>query len=786
MGGSKKQTLGFRYYFTIQMGLSRGPINELIEIRVADKLAWYGSVTESGNYAINAGNLFGGDKGEGGIEGSFDMCMGGPTQGQNARMVGMHGSLISAMRGVATMVYDGLICSMNPYPKSWKMRVRRSTAGWDREAWYPERATIVFIDNHTTLDTPSVEVGFIGDPDGYTPEGWTALYDAKVAAMQGDAQLRRRVVCTMNPAHILIEIATNKSWGRGMPDDQIDWNSYKVAADKLYCEGFGLSMRWTRQSGIGDVVAEIINTIGAVQYVSRTTGLLTLRLLRDDYAIEDLPVFTRESGIMSIESAEDAGSEAGFNEVVVKYRVGPTGDVASVRYQNLGSIMSDGGVNSTTTEYLGIANRDIAVRVAARDVRASTGGLRRMKLILDRRGYPLEPGVPFILSDPESGVGSLVMRSIVITNEDYNTGSITVMALTDVFGLPNAVYVEQDSGQGDLPSSAPALPKDQRLVEIPYRAIYQSTDPANFSILTADAAFIGAVAVQPNSSNPTFDLIVKASSETDYSTDQLPGAWSDYGLLPASLAPLDTVIIFTDAVLDSVEVGQMALIGDEEVKVVTVDSGAKTVMIARGCLDTIPAAHAAGTRVWFYETGDTGASREFTIGETVNGKVLSNSLTSQLDPDLAQTLTLTTVGRFGKPYPPGLVTVDGEDIFAVQSIASGSVVAFARRNRVTQADVVQDYNVADITPETGQTHTIKLYRTDTSALLVTYSGITGASQVVDPGYGGEVLLELFAVRDGLESHQKYSVRVGSDTPYMTTVTGDYMTTVSGQFLTLGA
>lgn len=786
MGGSKAQTLGYRYFFTIQMGLGRGPINELLEIRVGDKLAWYGSVTESGSYQIKAGKLFGGDKGEGGIDGTFDMCMGEATQTQNARLVGMHGSLISAMRGVATLVYDGLVCSMNPYPKPWKMRMRRTTAGWDREPWYPERANIYFTDLHTTLDTPTVALGFIGDPDSYAPGDWETLYNSTMVGMQEDAQLRRRTVCSMNPAHMLIEIATNRSWGRGMPDDQIDWESFTVAADKLYCEGFGMCMRWTRQSDLGVVVGEIINTIGAVQYVSRTTGLLTLRLLRDDYVIEDLPVFTRTSGIMSIESAEDAGPEGGFNEVVVKYRTAPNGDVASVRYQNLGSVMSDGGVNSTTTEYLGIANRDLAVRLAARDVKANTAGLRRMKLTLDRRGYPLEPGVPFILSDPESGIESLVLRSIVITNEDYNTGAITVVALTDVFGLPSAVYVEQDEGQPDLPSTDPALPKDQRLVEIPYRSIYQTTDGANFDLLTTDAAFVGAVAIQPNDNNQSFDLIVKSSTEAEYTDDPIPGDWSDYGILPVTLEPLDLTITFTVSSMSNVEVDQMALIDNEEVKVVAVDLGTSSVTIARGCLDTVPATHLAGTKVWFYETGDIDASREFTMGEEVNGKVLSNSLTGQLDPSLAQTLTLTTIGRFGKPYPPGSVTVDGEDIFSVQSIAPSSVVAFARRNRVTQADTIQDYSVADISPEVGQTHTIELYRVDTGALLIAYTGITGTSQVVDPGYTGEVRLELFAVRDGLESHQKYVVNVGSDTPYMATVAGEDMTTITGVFMTEGA
>jgi hypothetical protein len=788
MGSSKKMTVGYRYFFTMQMGLGRGPINELVEIRVGGKLAWYGSATESGSYAIEAPMLFGGDKSEGGIQGTFDLCMGEKTQGQNARVVALHGPLVSALRGVCTMVYDGMICAMNPYPKEWKMRVRRTTAGWDNEEpWYPERADIFFIDNVTVLDTPTVDPGFIGDPGDYTSEAWAAIYNAAILSMQEDAQLRRRIVRSMNPAHMLVEIATNREWGRGMPYEQIDLETYRVAADNLYCEGFGMCMRWNRQGGLDEVVAEIISTIGGFQYVSRTTGLLTLRLAREDYVVAELPVFTRTTGILSIESAETAGAEAGFNEVVVKYKSSLTGEAASVRYQNLGSIMSDGGVNSTTTEYMGIADRNIAVRVAARDVKSNTADLHRLKITLDRRGYPLEPGVPFVVSDAETGIGQMVMRSITITNEDFNTGTITLTCMTDVFGLPATVYVGPGEPPVDLPSSAPALPKDQRLIEVAYRNVYQNTDKANFDILTDDVAFVGSVAVQPNVSNPRYDLIYKADAEADYNPDdEVPGEWTDYGVLPTTIAPLDTIIDFVDFRMDGVTVGQMALIDDEEVEVVAVDTATGLITIARGCLDTVPTSHAIGTRVWFYETGETAATREFTMADVVDGKILSNSVTDRLSPGLAQELSITMVGRFGKPYPPGKVQLEGEDIFLVQSIAPGDTLTWARRNRITQADVVQDFHVADISPEAGQTVTINVYRVDTDALLETHTGVTGTSQVLSPGYTGAMRLEMFSVRDGLESHQKYEVFIGSDTPYMSLITGENMTTVSGIFLTEGA
>ncbi len=37
MGKSKKVTIGYKYYMGIHAGLARGPVDEIVEIRVGDK-----------------------------------------------------------------------------------------------------------------------------------------------------------------------------------------------------------------------------------------------------------------------------------------------------------------------------------------------------------------------------------------------------------------------------------------------------------------------------------------------------------------------------------------------------------------------------------------------------------------------------------------------------------------------------------------------------------------------------------------------------------------------------
>ena len=71
-GKSGSQTIGFRYYFSILVGLGRGPLDEIVEMKAADKTAWQGPARNADGaevVAVNAENLFGGEEKEGGILG---------------------------------------------------------------------------------------------------------------------------------------------------------------------------------------------------------------------------------------------------------------------------------------------------------------------------------------------------------------------------------------------------------------------------------------------------------------------------------------------------------------------------------------------------------------------------------------------------------------------------------------------------------------------------------------------------------------------------------------------
>lgn len=511
MGKSKSQLLGFKYFLGIHMGICRGPVDTLVEIQVGDRKAWPveftelvsgtgtawvsqetiledGSVlitgsnvtvpedyltteapdpiTESGQIYINQPELFGGDKKEGGIVGYADIMMGEPTQGVNARLAAMlgagSGELVSAFRGMFTIYYHGQVCSMSPYPKPWKFRVRRALKGWnDDDVFYPAIAKIGL-----TVIQPLVKGG---------------------PPMAQD-------IWAMNPAHIIWECITNEDWGRGLSSMFLDEASFTDAADALYAEGFGLCIKWMRQDTIDSFVQLIIDHISGALYVDRLTGLITLKLIRSDYDIEDLPVFTTSTGIVSIEDDDSNTSQMQINEIIVKFVDPIRGEDRQVRAQNLASIQTTGSAFSKTIEYPGVPIASLAARLAQRDLRVHGTQLRRFKITMDRRGYLLQPGAVFVYNDTLRNIENMVLR--VGKVEDTPEGRIVITCVQDIFGIPAYAYTGTQGFPGGI-DTEPVEPTYGDVEEASYIDIKTAFTLAEFDALTGEEAFLMMLGARP-------------------------------------------------------------------------------------------------------------------------------------------------------------------------------------------------------------------------------------------------------------------------------------------------
>jgi len=139
--GSKKVTVGYKYYLGMHMVLCHGPIDYVKSIKVDGRLAWSGF--GNGIARINKPGLFGGEDKEGGVIGNVNLELGSPTQSRNSYLQSRLGNDIPAFRGVVSAVLRQVYLGMNPYLKPWAFRAQRILVkGSGQEQWYSTKAPI--------------------------------------------------------------------------------------------------------------------------------------------------------------------------------------------------------------------------------------------------------------------------------------------------------------------------------------------------------------------------------------------------------------------------------------------------------------------------------------------------------------------------------------------------------------------------------------------------------------------------------------------------------------------
>lgn len=478
-GKKKKVTIGYWYSFGIHMGICRGPVDELVEIRVGDRTAWQGSVKSSASFSIRRPDLFGGEKREGGIDGTFRAMMGEDDQPMNAAIynrivrdqVPPSIGKIPAFRRVFTAYFNGKIAAMNPYPKPWSFRVRRALKGWKGDKpWYPEKAVI-------------------------------HLADGQIAAM--------------NPAHIVYECMTNNEWGRGLPESVIDEESFRDCADKLYDEKFGLCIRWSRKGGIRSFVQTVLDHIGGALSTDRSTGLIKMKLIRGDYVASSLPLYTTENGLLEITEAMVASNASAVNQVEVGYVDPITGEDRAVRVHNLAAIQASGGaINSVTKKYPGLPTAELALRVAQRDLQTAAFPLRRFQLVFDRSAWRLAPGDLIRIHNPARGLDNLVLRVGRMEDGTLTNGRITITAVQDIFSFPLSSFASVEPPRWAPPDTDPAL-KRWRVFEVPYFLLARNLDRADLAFIEDDEGYLGSVVEKPTPLSIGYDLAVSAEPTTE-------------------------------------------------------------------------------------------------------------------------------------------------------------------------------------------------------------------------------------------------------------------------------
>jgi len=712
-GDLSNVTIGYWYRIGWHQVLCHGPIDALLEVKVGERSAWSGSMGE-GTISINQPALFGGERREGGVVGDLDVHFGGPAQAPNGYLGSTIGGIVPAFRRVVSVVFKGgRFAANNPNLKSVWYKVRRTLTGREGAAiWYQTKADI-----------------------------------------SG----------AMNPAHICYECLTNPDWGMGQPTSTIDQASFTAAADQLHAEGFGLNLLWERGGDILPFLQTVMDHINGRLGKDPSTSRWTLVLIRDDYDPVTLPVMD-PSNVISLDRFDRPGYGELVNEITVIWTDPATGNPQPVTAHNLASINIQGGVVPDSRTYPGIGTFDLAARVALRDLRIVSTPVARVRLTVDRSGWGLQPGDLFKLDWPELGIAGLVLRVGRVDRGTLTAGAILIEAVEDVFSLPAASYSEPEPPGWQQPLIAPLPVAHQRAFEVPYYALATGLRSADLDALTTGYGFAALVAADPQSFSYGYQLYTRPAS-ADYAFRR-DSEFCPNATLTDALTGADTVLAYTSGQdLDRVSLDTWALIDDglaqEIVAVRAIDTGAGTVSVDRGVLDTTPRSFTAGARLWFAEEWLGVDTTEWVGGDDIDLKALTRTGLGTLAEGSAPAASVTLDDRAERPYPPGRVRIEG---LAWPTTGTGDIdIAWAHRDRLQQTAGLIDQDATDIGPEAGTSYTVRVYDDASGLLKHTASGLSGtgytytsAQWTTDFGGAGphQMRIEIDSQRDGLDSWQR--------------------------------
>lgn len=749
MGGSKKQTVGYRYFAGVHMALCHGPIDALLKVKVDEKELWAGS-SAGGAITVDKKDMFGGESREGGISGTFDFMTGHGAQTQNDYLVSKLGSLVPAFRGVASVVLRQMYLSMNPYLKTWSFLASRI---------------------HLQQD---------GSPQW---QDALAQIDVTVYNEDGDEE----TAAAMNPAHIIRECLTNRLWGMGYAEADIDDTSFIAAATTLKAELMGMALLWDTQTSIEEFVKIILQHIDASIYVDRRTGKFVLKLIRGDYD-EDNLLILNPSNVDKIDDFKRATFGELCNSVTVNYYDYSKNATGSVTVQDIALAQEQGGDNNTTVTYEGFIDHATASKSAQRDLKTLSTPLISCTVYATKVGRNLNIGDVFKLEWPDYQIGGVVMRVTGIAFGNGKTRRVRIQCAQDVFSYPEDAFVSKPPSGWVNPVGQPGPPIIQMAFEMPYFELVRENGQASVDSAIATNPYIGYLGAAC-----TTGLVatINATLLTDDGSGYAEVGVIDFcagAFLTADIGKTETEItVVGGSAMSLVEENEWFQIGNELFGVVSI--AGSVITVKRGVLDTIPEPHSAGSAILFWDGQATIDPTEYVSSDEVSAKITPANGSGVYPIASATALPVLFVGRAGRPFPPKNVKINGE--YEPETIVGEVSLIFSwnTRNRIveTGGTLIGWFDALDVVSEDGATTTVRIKNSadivvrEVNGITTTSYEYTTADEISDFGLGTlspSVRVELTTIRDGIESMLPYTFEINRD---VSPPSVDYVAKVSAKY-----
>lgn len=532
--------------------------------------------------------------------------------------------------------------------------------------------------------------------------------------------------------------------------------------------GGSLALKW-RSDGSA---ATYTNGNSAVSAASGGDGTWSPSITRDNmFELYEITIESfDENHIMAVEEFARPSYGEVTNQVTVNWWDKIENKSRPVVAQDIALIEKQGNnIIESNLNHYGICNATLANKVAERELKLASSMLAAMRLKCTRRMSHLKPNGVFKLSWSDLGIVQMIVRVINVDYGSLQANEVFMTCLEDAFSTAETVYQDPPDSEWTDPINDALDISNIDIIEIPYWILVNDIENQSVVDSYADASGYLLLAVAPPTSDSLdFEILMQQATGLPFNSEGIAAFAFNATLTTGMFEEAQNVTVDIENVsgLTSVSDNSYAVIGNEMVKVVSVDTDNNQITVERGVFDTVPESHSLGDFVYFIGDGYINIENEYTDGDQPAFKILPRTGTGQLLEASASTQTADLLdSRFIRPYPPGNLLFNTESFptFLSTAITGGFEITWAHRDRTHATQVgtiVLHTDATNYGPEAGTTYTVKVYDED-DVLARTASGIAGtayeyteAFEISDNGaLQKQLRFEIYAVRDGFDSWQ---------------------------------
>lgn len=263
--------------------------------------------------------------------------------------------------------------------------------------------------------------------------------------------LNAESVYESNPAMVLYDLICGRVWRLGYDTDLVDTDSFDAAADTLIDEEHGMSGVFSVEGDAPALIVEILEQINGIIFEDQSTGKLKLKLIRDDYDPEEIPVLNK-ANTLSPPEVQFIGWDDLVNQVDVEFTDRSLNYVTNTATAQRGAsaVGISNRIRARKVRYPCVQSPTLASILATRELGIAARPLVTAKCKVNRTLYAIEHG-DAVVADWDGVLEGKVMRVLDIDHGTLLDGGITLTLIEDVFSETLGGYGAGAPPWGDDP-----------------------------------------------------------------------------------------------------------------------------------------------------------------------------------------------------------------------------------------------------------------------------------------------------------------------------------------------